>query len=401
VARYDAAGALSWASRAGGAGEDYAFGIAAAADGGAFVVGYFDGEATFGETAVASAGHWDLFVARYEASGSVSWVKTAGGAQFDVATGVCALPDGGALVTGYIYEQATFGVGEPSEATLVSAGLTDVFVAGFGATGELVWADRAGGPDLDVGAGIATADGDVVVTGFFTGDATFGGRTLRSSAGSLDAFLAGYDETGALRFAARAGGPEVDFGAGDAVAGEGRSYVTGQLAGTAVFGEGEPGETVLTTDEGEESALFVAAYDAGLLAWARRAGPAHDDLFRQAVAALAGGGVIVAGGFEFAAVFAEGEPEETILTTEGMSDVFVAAYRADATLGWAARAGGPGDDIARGAATLPDGGAYVTGTFAGMAEPGVWATFFPGEASETRLQTAGTADAFIARFWRP
>ncbi|MCX6358080.1 MAG: hypothetical protein NT045_09470, partial [Candidatus Aureabacteria bacterium] len=66
------------------------------------------------------------------------------------------------------------------------------------ADGDLVWAKRAGGTDWDEGCGIASlADGSVLVTGWFSGTATFGSDTL-TSAGDRDMFIARYNPDGTL-----------------------------------------------------------------------------------------------------------------------------------------------------------------------------------------------------------
>ena len=57
-------------------------------------------------------------------------------------------------------------------------------------TPNWLWAQQAGGTDVNEGLGIATdGPGNSIVTGFFFGTATFGDTTL-SSAGSADIFIA-------------------------------------------------------------------------------------------------------------------------------------------------------------------------------------------------------------------
>ena len=58
-------------------------------------------------------------------------------------------------VTGFFDGSATFGAGETNATTLTSAGDADIFVAKYDASGDLVWATRAGGTGTDVGNSIA------------------------------------------------------------------------------------------------------------------------------------------------------------------------------------------------------------------------------------------------------
>jgi hypothetical protein len=116
----------------------------------------------------------DVFVLKLSADGAVDWAVRAGGAGNDVASAIATFPDGTFVIAGSFEGDATFGEGE-NQVTLTSAGRTDVFVARFDAAGSLLWAERAGGPSLDRAQAVAVAaDGTVAVTGVVQGRATFG-----------------------------------------------------------------------------------------------------------------------------------------------------------------------------------------------------------------------------------
>ena len=146
-----------------------------------------------------SAGFRDIFVAKYEASGDLVWAKRAGGTSTDEGHGIAVDGAGNSYVTGDFRDSATFGPGETNATTLTSAGGDDIFVAKYEASGDLVWAKRAGGTSTDEGHGIAVdGAGNSYVTGDFRDSATFGpgetnATTLTSaSAGSADIFVAKY-----------------------------------------------------------------------------------------------------------------------------------------------------------------------------------------------------------------
>ena len=63
-----------------------------------------------------------------------------------------------------------------------------------------------------------------------------------------------------LLWVARAGGSDQDLGADIAVLSDGSALVTGYFRGTATFGPGEPGQTLLTS--AGENDIFVARYSA-------------------------------------------------------------------------------------------------------------------------------------------
>jgi len=139
LVRFAANGTLTWARSAGGASDDEARGVVLAADGSATVTGSFHTFATFGTAptvrTVTAVGLRDVFVARYDASGTIVWCKRAGGTNHDLGNAIALLPDGSCAVTGTFQGDATFGAGGASR--LLSAnGLGDVFVARFNADGD-------------------------------------------------------------------------------------------------------------------------------------------------------------------------------------------------------------------------------------------------------------------------
>ena len=81
----------------------------------------------------------------------------------------------------------------------MSAGQGDGFVAKYTAAGTFSWANRYGGSVDDEGRGIAIdGGGNVLVTGNFSGTATFGTHAFTSSAGSTDVFLSRMLASGSL-----------------------------------------------------------------------------------------------------------------------------------------------------------------------------------------------------------
>ena len=128
------------------------------------------------------------------------------------------------------------------------------------------WGTQAGGTGSDVGQGIsALPDGSSIVTGNFSGTATFGSTTL-TSAGGNDVFTAKMNADGTWAWAIRAGGTGNDQGQGISALPDGSSIVTGQFIGTATFGS----TTLISAGIYD---VFTAKMNAdGTWAWAIRAG---------------------------------------------------------------------------------------------------------------------------------
>ena len=269
LARYNPDGTISWAKSMGGSGYENSFGVAVLSDGAAFVTGeVWYGAVTFGagepgETSLASAEYVDAFLARYNYDGTIGWARSVGGIGYEGGSSVAVLSDGSVLSTGVFAGTATFGAGEPGETSATAVGSCDLFLARYDPGGDLRWAKCAGGIEQDRARDVAVlSDGSAFVTGDLEDTATFGagesGETSLTSAGDDDTFLTRYSSDGALRWAKRAGGIGRDCGYGVAVLSDGSAFVAGLFNGTATFGTGEVGETVLIS--AGVSDMFIARY---------------------------------------------------------------------------------------------------------------------------------------------
>lgn len=200
-------------------------------------------------------------------------------------------------------------------------------------------------------------------------------------------------EAPAVVWVRSAGGPGADRASHVATAADGTSIAVGSFEATAVFGEGETGETALIAAGDRD--LFMAAFGPdGALRWAKRAGGAgYDDA--RCVSVFADSSSVITGLLHGAAVFGEGEPNETTLQF-GDDDYayFIAWYAADGGL-LAVRSAVAGGSVAAGyaVAALGDGSVIVAGVFTDSIVLG------EGEAGEVELTaTPGNQQAFVARY---
>lgn len=107
LVKYDVNGKVLWGRSAGGKAHDECFGVAADDSGNAYIAGYFDESATFGRFQVKAKPH-DLelsyvpsFVAKYNQSGDVAWIKNIDTTHGFSPIGALALDkSGNAFITG-------------------------------------------------------------------------------------------------------------------------------------------------------------------------------------------------------------------------------------------------------------------------------------------------------------
>jgi hypothetical protein len=222
---------LEWARRAGGANFDQGTSIAVDTAGNAYVTGHFTGDATFGpgqpnETTLTSLGA-DIFVAKYDSTGSLLWVRQANGAPDARAEAIAVDAAGNSYVTG-LYR---FGLTFDASTTLpeIGPGVPDLFVAKYDSNGMFLWA-RAGGVDLVAGSGAAGKHGRAIAVDD-AGNSHVTGH-IGNSSGGADAFVAKYDASGVLLWAKDAS-EEGSSGGGISVDVAGNTYVTGRSEGSA------------------------------------------------------------------------------------------------------------------------------------------------------------------------
>ena len=294
IAKYDASGNVLWAKRAGGSGASYDCGNGIATDGlgNSIITGHFEGTADFGSTTLTSAGEQDIFVAKYDPSGNMLWVKSAGGTGFDYGKGIATDWSGNVVVTGDFQGTANFDT-----TTLISAHWSDIFIARYDPSGNMLWAKSAGGTHDDYGEAIvADGSGNTIVTGRFNETATFDLITL-TSAGSYDIFVAKYDSLGSILWAKRAGGASANAAGAITTYGPDNYFITGIFRETAAF------DTIVVTSYEETWDMFIAKYDrSGNVRWVAQAnGPGW--VFGNGIATDRWGNSIVTGFYEGWATF--------------------------------------------------------------------------------------------------
>ncbi|WP_413440341.1 DUF4347 domain-containing protein [Synechococcus sp. MIT S1220] len=231
IAKLDSNGDYLWAKQGGGVSGDNGNGIASLSDNSSIVTGTFQGTATFGSTTLTSTGNNDVFIAKLDSNGNYLWAKKAGGTSSDESRGIISLSDNSSIVSGEFVGTATFG-----GTTLTSAGSSDVFIAKLDSNGDYLWAKQGGGASWDISFAITSlSDNSSIVTGYFTDTATFGSTTL-TSAGNSDVFIAKLDSNGNYLWAKNAGGDTSDRGVAITGLSDNSSIVTGRFSGTATFG---------------------------------------------------------------------------------------------------------------------------------------------------------------------
>ncbi len=177
--KLDSLGQLQWSRTFGGAGDDEGLSVRQTFDGGYIVCG---------TTNSSGHGYTDVYLLKVNASGSLTWSKTYGGAGGDTGSAVRQTADSGFVLVG---TTGSFGTGYSS-----------VYAVRTDKNGDSLWATTYGGARADLGYTVEnTSDGGFI----------FGGATVPTGAGYYDAYLVKTDPTGSVEWENNYGGDKEDM----------------------------------------------------------------------------------------------------------------------------------------------------------------------------------------------
>jgi hypothetical protein len=270
---------------------------------------------------------------------------------------------GDLFVTGRFVNSADMNF-STGDSIISSLGGDDMFVAKYGQNGNFIWAFRLGSTGTDQGQSIAIdANGDIVVTGLFSGTVDFdpgAGVSNLTSLGS-DAFMAKYNVSGSLIWAKGLSGGS--SGNSIAVDGMGNIVLGGAFSSIVDFDPGA-GTSNLTASGGTD--LFIAKYTSlGNLVWAKGIGGASGDERAVSVALDSLNTIYATGNFSGTVDFDPGAGVSN-LTSVGSKDVFVLKFNSSGNYSWAFRLGGTAtfdNDNASSIAVNKQGSVMVSGVF--------------------------------------
>ena len=256
ISKLDASGKFVWAKKIGGIKTEAGYAIALDGNGNIYITGGFQGTVDFDpgtgvKSLTAGGTTMDIFVAKFDPSGNLSWAKSIGGVTntTDYGSSIAADASGNVYTTGFFYATVDFDPDAPV-VNLSSSGNSDVFILKLDATGKFAWAKNIGSSSADAARSISVdGAGNVYTTGSFTGTADFDPGSTESkltSAGGTDIFISKLDASGKFVWAKNMGGSSDEEGTSIVVNASGISYTIGRFAATADFDPGT-GTTNLTS----------------------------------------------------------------------------------------------------------------------------------------------------------
>lgn len=216
------------------------------------------------------------FLAKYDTSGKFIWANGV-----PVTAGIAVDPWGNIYTAGWLQGPYDFDPGA-GNVVLPQIGATDLFIAKYSPTGSYIWAKNVGstgasllGTNVIIANAVALGtNGNIYITGYFTGDASFNpvdNSANKLTATFMDMFLAQYDACGNLGTVGRMGAIDPDIAVlngrtrGSMITTPaGYIYVAGTFAGPADF---DPGTATVLINPvvplSTGSDAFIAKYYSG------------------------------------------------------------------------------------------------------------------------------------------
>lgn len=334
-----------------------------------YTCGSFEGDTTMANAVLRNHGASDLYVAALNQGGEWLWAVSGGGSGTDLARAIAIDDSSNLYVTGYFAGSAVFG-----DQTLVSSGGTDIFIAKIDAFGNWLWAVSAGGTGDDEGSDLKlNAEGNLVLTGFFSNEVFFGSYSAQS-AGETDIFVARMDDAGNWLDLSYGGGSGIDRANALDIYSDGSILVGGGISQTAGFGG-------LHVQSSGAMDAFIAKMGSDLnWLWLQTGGGMEDDLCVDLGLDQSGAGYIT-GSFSESGFFGNQS-----LESQGNTDLFLAKLDPAGSWIWAQGAGGAYADSVRSLAVDSQGNSVISGTHTGSMTFG-----------ETVLEGIGNYDIFLSK----
>jgi hypothetical protein len=347
VAKYEPSGNILWVKLVGGQLVDRASDCAVDNNGNVFLAGHFEDVASVDGESVSSSGAKDIFIAKFDANGNTIWLKRFGTSRSEQAYSLDFSEEGHLYMTGTFVQTIQFG-----NVTLSSSNLyQESFLVKMDLDGNVIWAKNSFAGNTNTTNGVTVLpDSSIAIAGYFSSAIRWDSTEVNGTTSDFEVFVAKFTKDGDLEWLRSGGGAYEDGVNGIASDPSGNIFITGYLAGYASFGNQNTGNSGYNDP-------FIAKYDnEGNCLWLNRG---------------EGVGLDVANGIacdKFGNVFATGFYENAISFSgqniAGLDrQIFIVSYDGNGNLRWLKDAGESGTDCGMGINVDESGSVYISGFY--------------------------------------
>ncbi len=326
---------IAWAHCYGGSSTEIMGEVRQVSDGGFIITGSTFSNAT-GNVGV-NHGSYDVWVVRLTESGLLSWQRCLGGSDADHGESIQETADGGFILAGSTASNATGDVG-------INHGdryTYDAWVVKLAAAGNIEWQRCLGGTWHDYARSIQqTSDGGYIVAGYTSsadGD-------VSGNHGGTDAWVLRLTREGGIDWQRCLGGTSLDYAYGIRQTADGGYICIGNTQST----DGD-----VSGNHGSDDVWVVKLTESGLLSWQRCLGGTGDE-YGYDVRQTSDGGYILIG--------QTGSNDGDVSGNHGSDDVWVVKLTESGSLSWQRCLGGSSAEEASGIWAKSDGGYIIAAT---------------------------------------
>ena len=305
LVKYNSSGTKQWTKQLGTSNNDYGNSVTSDSSDNIYVTGYTDG----GLDGNTSSGYNDIFLVKYNSSGTKQWTKQLGTSYLDEGYSVTTDSLDNIYVTGWTNWNLDGNT---------SSGGRDIFLLKYNSSGTKQWTKQLGSSSVDEGYGVTTDSLDnIYVTGI-----TYGDLDGNTKSGNGDIFLVKYDSSGTKQWTKQLGTSSRESGTSVATDSSGNIYVTGHTQGcnscsTVMATRGLDGNT----NSGSLDVFLVKYNSSGTKQWTKQLGTSISE-WGQDVTSDSSGNIYVTGS-------TEGGLDGNI--NSGSYDIFLVKYNLSGT----------------------------------------------------------------------
>jgi hypothetical protein len=327
---------LQWQRTYGGSEDERGNAIIQTQDGGYAILGYSfstDGDVT------NNAGLQDYWLAKLDASGTISWQKSFGYEGADSGISIIQTNDQGYLISGILDVTASGGEGNTARNSNRHAG-GDYWALKLSASGTIEWSKFFGGNFTDTPESIVQTEdnGFIIVGGSDSTD-----TDISSNIGTYDFWVLKISETGNFLWEKSFGGDQID---------EARAIVSTTDGNYMIAGDTRSNDTDISNNNGAADLWLIKISPSGDLIWEKTIGGTNFDVAR-AMVKTQDNGFLIAGSSRSA----DGDVSEN----KGQNDAWALKVDNEGNLEWETTIGGANIDFGYGIAELNDTSIILVG----------------------------------------
>jgi len=385
--------AYVWSKNIGGNGFDFVYHQTMDNQGDFIATGYFQDTVFFEGNTFVSKGGNDIFIYKYDSTGTIKWIKTIGGLSNDYGVDVATDNNRNIFITGAYSYIVDFDPDTSVYFLSSCDGGVDTYVLKLNEDGEFIWAKSIGGPTspyIDFANSIATSeDGDVFYCGRFHGTADFdpgpGIYNLTAIGTNPSMFIVKLSSNGSFLWAKSFGNYASDEATSLTVDNHDNLIITGQFGLTIDFNSDTNIVNNLVAESNDAFILKLA--NNGNFKWGKRMG-CTDWARGYSIVTDKNDNIFLCGSFRDSLNWNSSSPLLNLYSTGQSEDAFIAMLDSIGNIIWVRSIGGNLMDFCEAICVNKSGNIYAGGFYRGIAD------LMPGSQT-LNFVSNGNSDIFV------